>query len=224
VAPYILAHGAGPIRDDLMERAALAFNLNLSALSGVLRQVEEGRRFASRGADAGTLEAVVQGGEQVERVLFLSLLAHPQYLPDVRNLLAPEDFYNPLHRRLARLLFQPGFALGTPDGLSRIRDVYEDEHLQGLVIRLAVELDEAQSAEGESGYTELELRRSLLCMVRRQYEEQCKRLQAVMAELSRPGGKRDEEERCADVQRLAQKRQELEERFREIEAHLESAR
>jgi len=219
VAEYLLAFRARPVYDELLERAAIAFNANLSALKTVLNQVEKGRRGMPRGRAAAGLEAMIRGGEEVEKVLFLSLLTHPRYLPEVRDLLAPEDFDHPLHLRLARILFQPGFALGTAEGIKRLREVSGDEDLYSYVVGLTIEHEEDVDLEDQARYTEDVLRKCLLHMVRRQYEAQCKGIQARITALKDRADATDAS--CNQkIRDLMRERQELEEKFGEIRCHL----
>jgi len=218
IAGYLTAFSSHPVYDELQEHAAIAFNLNLSALRTVLRQF--GRTRAGQGRGLGVrLEAEIRGGEEVERTLFLSLMAHPQYLPEVRELLDPEDFDNPLHRRLARIFFQPGFAIGTGEGLRRLREVSEDDDLHSYVVGLTIEHEEDLERGEEGRFTERELRSSLLRMVTRQWETESKRLQACMGELKQHGGGLDEAGQ-ARLLELMRQRQELDENFGRIGRHL----
>jgi DNA primase len=180
IAPYILSHRSPALRDQLLEKAALEFSTYVSGLHSVLREVASGGR---RPAEA--LEAAIEGAGNVERMFFLSLLANAEYLPQARRLLEPDDFDDPAHRRLARVIFEDGFSLGDPDSLMRMREIYEDDTLRPLVVRLTQTLlDEEDPAAGR--YTIDALKRSLLFLLRRQYDNECKRLQTCMADLSRP--------------------------------------
>jgi len=224
IAPYIEAYNAHPIYDGLQEEAALAFNMNLSAVRSVLRQAREGARkdYGGKSTTVPT-NALVSGGEGVERVLFLSLMASPKHLPEVKDLLEPEDFDYPLHRRLARVFFQPGFAIGTAEGLKRIREISEDEELFSYVVGLTVEHEEDQLLEDNARFDENTLKLSLLNIVRRQYNSECNsiqgNLQACMPGLqSEDSNKVDETKK--KIEQLQMERRELHDNFQKLCANL----
>jgi DNA primase len=214
VASFITAHKSSAVRDELLENACIAFNCPLPPLADVLEKSRTKERAFFARTDPGTLEAFMQGGEMVERTLFLSLLAHPRYLPDVRDSLDPEDFYLPLHRRLARLLFEQGFALGTSDGLTRIPEVYDDRDLNSLVVGLVIELDNDAVREKGPLYTEEALRFSLLGMIKRKFDTESKNLQTLMRELQDSAS--SEVDKTELQERLQRRRDELEEQYRAI--------
>lgn len=213
VAQYIAAHGSGAVRDELLEKACIAFNCPLPPLADVLEKVAAGGRAAPVRTDTGTLEAFVEGGEMVERMLFLSLIANPRYLPDVRDNIDADDFYNPLHRRFARILFEEGFAIGSIEGLTRIPEIYEDRDLNSLVVGMVLELDKETIADDISRFSEKELKYSLLGMIRRRYDSESKSLQSSIKELTDEGVDGTGQEKLLELMR---RRQELEENFRAI--------
>jgi hypothetical protein len=223
IAPFILAHRSTTIQKDLLEKAALEFNVLAPALQGVLRGVMSGAKL--KGMQGTTLgEAVMQVHQETEHHFFLCLLANPEYLSEARDLLEPDDCYDVLNRRLARVLFQEGFSLGTPDGLVRVPEIYDDDMLRGYVVRLTqVLLDEQDGMDqDDSRYTVDELKRCLLVLLRRRYEEESKQLRSRMAELNREGVNSQNDELWCELMELMQKRDELEKDFREIGKRLGS--
>ncbi len=223
VAPYLIAYSSHPIYDELQERAAIAFNLNLTALRTAMKNVAQGSRTIGRSEAGRTLEAVIKGGEEIEKVLFLSLIANPKHLPEVKEHIEPEDFDQPLHRRLARVFFQPGFALGTPEGLKRLREINEDEDLYSYVVRLILEHDEEALKGSEARYSEADLKFCLLHMIRRNYEAESKRIQSEIqgAMPDMQSGDTGRVNRAKElISKLGVARQELENDFREISYQL----
>ena len=174
IAPYILSTRSPAMQDELLEKAALEFSTYVSGLHAVMHEVASGGR-----RPAVALEAAIEGAGNVERMFFLSLIANPEYLPQARQLLGPDDFDDPAHRRLARVIFREGFSLGDPDSLMRMREIYEDDTLRPLVVRLTQTLlDEDDPAAGR--YTIDAFKRSLQFLLKRQYDNECKRLQTCM--------------------------------------------
>jgi DNA primase len=182
IAGYLSAFKSHPMYEELQEKAAIAFNLNISALGTVLSQHESGRSAAGIKIRPG-LEAILKGGEQVERTLFLSLMACPHYLGEVRNLLDIEDFDHPLHRRLARIIFQPGFSIGSAHNLQKLKDVTNDEELYSYVVRLVIEHEEDMAVCEAAKYTEDVLKLCLIHMLKKQFEAESKRFQSAMAQI-----------------------------------------
>jgi len=227
IAPYIEAYRNHPIYDQLQENAAIAFNTNISALRTVLRQVRDGER-RGRGktetkAESVSIDLIISSSENVERELFLSLMASPKYLLEVKEMLSPEDFDNPLHRRLARVFFQPGFALGTAEGLKRIREITDDEDLYSYVVGLTVEHDEDQLLEDKSRFNEGSLRMCLLNLVKRQYNSECNRLQGEL-QVCMPGLQSENSKKVYEtkkqIEQLQMQRLELDDTFFQLCANL----
>ncbi len=216
VAPYLDAFSSHPVYDELLEKAAIGFNLNHSALQAVLTQLKSGTG-TRRIVDPVNLEAVLRGGETIERELFLIIMGCPAFLPEVKDLFEPEDFDHPLHRRLARIMFQPGFALGSPDNLQRLREITDDEELYSFVVRLIIDFEEDKASGENAQYTESALKPCLSSLLRRQFEAESKKLQSEMAELSaddRPDG--DPENLQARLLELMKEKQDLEADYHEI--------
>jgi len=216
VAEYLHEYRSHPVFDELQEKAAIAFNINLSALRGSLRSIGEGKRFSKKGSTSDAVEAMVKGGEQIEKTLFLSLMKNPSWLSTVREQLDPEDFDNPLHRRLARIIFSDGFSLGSPDGLLKMREITDDGDLYSYVLGFAMEYDEDSERGESSWYTESDLKSCLRQMLKRNFEAIRKDLQGEMSVVQKSKGKGWEEKLVS----LQGEMLELEDEFRELLCNL----
>lgn len=216
VTEYLYAFKTHPSYDSLEEQAAIAFNLNTSVIRDILSQYKPGSKYTAVKISPN-LEVVLRGNEQIERTLFLSLMSCPKNLPEVKELLDPEDFDHPLHRRLARILFEPGFSIGTPHNLQKLRKVTEDEELYSYVVRLLIDFDEDQESGDDSEFTEDVLKPCLACMLRKQFETESTRLQSAMSELKAAStGQETEGDLEKQLLELMKEKQELETDFREI--------
>lgn len=214
IAPYILNHKSASVRDKLLEQAALAFNENVVTLQAVLREVSSGERLSSP-SSIDALQAAVRGIEQVERTFFLCILSNPDHLPAARELIGAEDFTDPVHRRLAEVILQDGFSLGDPESLVRLPEIDSDDQLRGYVVRLSQTLLE-ESDSKSSSYSKTELIRSLERLIRRQYDEECRRLQTCMAELSRQPESQSDVAKLNRLLELVNERSMLDRNFREV--------
>jgi DNA primase len=200
VAPYILAHRSRSVRDELTERAALAFSTVVPAIQQVLNETARGSKGEGSRSSSGAIEAILQDAQEVERQFFVCLLANPEYLHEAKTLLDPDDCYDPLHRRLARILFQEGFAIGSPDSLMRIPEIFDDDMLRGYVVRLTQCLYDEPEEDVEDGRYSIDaLKKSLKLLHRRKYDEQSNRLRTEIAELSQKGASKDNEKMWATL-------------------------
>ena len=216
VAEYLNAFQGHPAYDGIEEQAAIAFNVNTSIIRDLVSQRKSGSKSMSAKA-LNNIEDVLRGSEQIERTLFLSLMACPEHLPEIKNHLDPEDFDHPLHRRLARIVFQPGFSIGSPHNLQKLREVTEDDELYSYIVKLLIDFDEDCEADDDAQYTEDVLKPCLASMLRKQFETESKRLQSAMAELK---ARNTEGDPSDDLQtkllELMREKQALETDFREI--------
>ncbi|MCX6646779.1 MAG: DNA primase [bacterium] len=216
VAGFLGAFQSHPAYDGLEEQAAIAFNLNTSIIRDIVSQRKTGSKSLSTKA-LENIETMLKDNEQIERTLFLSLMSCPEHLPEIKNHLDPEDFDHPLHRRLARIIFQPGFSIGTPHNLQKLREVTDDDELYSYVVKLLIDFDEDHEAEDKPQYTEDVLKPCLACMLKKQFETESKRLQSAMTELKARNTEGDpSDDWHAGLLDLMKEKQELETDFREI--------
>lgn len=219
IGPYIVSHENSAIREELIERAAMAFSTPLSAVRDVLAKIRTGNTENVDKADPDSLEAIVHGIERAERTFFLAIIANPEYVAEVRELVSHRDFEYPLHRKLAGIILETGFNLSSPESVTKQREVYEDRELYGFVIGLITELDRLKGTNDGTTYTDVDLKRSLHTIIRRQYENQTSQIQEKMARLQAKKGDSDEFER--ELLSLMSERQSLETSFRKISEFLD---
>jgi DNA primase len=216
VAEFLNAYHSHPAYDGLEEQAAIAFNLNTSIIRDLVSQIKSGSKSTGLKLPPN-IETILKGNEQIERTLFLTLMACPEHLPEIKNHLDPDDFDHPLHRRLARIIFQPGFSIGTPHNLQKLREVTDDDELYSYVVRLLIDFDEDHEESKKSQYTEDVLKPCLACMLKKQFETESKSLQSAMAELKARNTQGDPSENWqTGLLELMKEKQELETNFREI--------
>jgi len=223
IAPYLVAYKSHPVFEELQEQAAIAFNLNLTAVRGVIRETASGPRAATQSELKGNLESIVSDFEEIERTFFVSLLNHPHYLGEVRELLTPKDFDHPINRKFARIILQEGFGLTSVDSLLRMKEITSDDALYSYVTRLVVESEE-DKASGEKGfYTDDCFRWTLRHIIKRQYEAECSDIQSRLQDCSRELGCGEEakiEGAKKTIDSLLRERQELDDRYKTICWHL----
>jgi DNA primase len=218
VAPYILAHKNKLLQDELIERAALAFSIPESGIRDGLRNVRENKSTVGKTSDSGTLEAIFNGIEMAERTFFLSLFENPNYIGDVRDLLTRDDFENPLHKKLAGIILQPGFILNSPDNLTKKDEVINDMNLFSYVVRLIDDIDKLRESESDRGLSEKDLRISIHRIITRQYDSQKKELQEKLHQAQNQ--LKDKPEVKDALLGLVTEVQDLEDRYRTASANL----
>ena len=216
LAPYILEHRSSTIRDELLDKASIAFNVYRPALQAVLDEVARGGKPRIDSGSTGTLETILWSTREAERIFFLSLLANPIHFAETKNLVEPEDFYDPLHRKLASIMFQASSLPENLESLIRMPAIYEDDELRGYVAGLSQEiLEEQEGAPPACRFTEHELKRSIAKLLKRRYDEESKRILSELAELNKEGSIENEELWGKQIE-LLQEKEILDKNFREI--------